>query len=257
MYATNFFEDIILNVLNGQSRNAPSKVYLALFTGSPGDDGSGGVEASYSGYSRQEIEFTEPAEEETGLSMQNRYQIEFPEARVSVGQVTHVGVMDERLSGAGNMLLYGELNDSLNIQTGVTPIFRPGGVKWIFSGNMGNYWRRNVMNFLRGSNLIGFQPYIGLRNNDVEFAGYAYSRMQLTVCNPPEQQNNGTDLVYNVNEILSNEATGNWGYMNNVAIYDAPTNGNIYAVIPLTETYNIVSQNAVGFHVGSLRFNIN
>lgn len=257
MYATNVYEDIILNLLiSGKSFSAPQKVYLALFTGDPGDDGSGGVEASYGGYARQELEFTEPAEEESGLSMQNRYQITFGESRVNFGQVTHVGVMNELQVGAGQMLLYGELNENLNIQTGVTPIFRPGGVKWIFSGNMGNYWRRNVMNYLRGTSLSSFTPYIGLRNNDTEFSGNGYARMLLAV-SQPEQQNNGTNLVYNQNEILSEEATGNWGYMNNIAIYDAPINGNIYAVIPLADTYNITKQNRVGFHSGSLRFNIN
>lgn len=258
MYATNFFEDKMLNLLRGQNIEAPAKVYLAMFASDPGDTG-GGTEVSYSGYARQEINFTTPASYSSGLAIENAEVITFAECPINFGNVTHVAVMDY-VTG-GNMLLYGQLDSILNLQNGITPIFRVGSIKWIWSGNFGDYYRRAIMNTFRGSDVIGFSPYIGLCNGDpegtgAEFAGLNYARIPLQV-SVPAQQTNGTDSCYNVNELLSNESTGNWGTLTHVAIYDAASSGNIFAVIPVNTPFEVTGHTAVGFHIGSLRFNVN
>ena len=261
MYATNYFEDKMLLLMRGQNIEAPAHVYLALFASDPGDTGTGALEVSYSGYSRQEINFAAPYEYSSGLAIENLEMISFAECPINYGTVTHVGIMDMQNIGAGNMLLYGQLDPPLNLQNGITPIFRPGSIKWIWSGNLGDYYRRALMNVFRGSSVTGFSPYIGLCAGDpegqgFEFSGLNYSRIALQVSVPAQQQN-GTDLCYNVNEILSPESTGNWGTLTHIAIYDAETNGNIYAVIPIGNTFEVTTHTAVGFHVGSLRFNVN
>lgn len=259
MYATNYFEDKMLNLMHGQSIEAPDNVYLALFASNPGDPGNEGTEVVYSGYARQRINFSEPADYSTGLAMENVEAINFAECPINYGNVSYVGVMDSQ--NGGNMLLYGQLDTVLNLQNGITPIFRPSSIKWIWSGNLGNYYRRAIMNVFRGSDCPGFSPYIGLCNGDPqtsgsEFAGLNYARISLQVSVPAQQQN-GTDTCYNANEILSNEATGNWGTMTHVAIYDAVSSGNIYAVIPIGNAFEVTAHTAVGFHIGSLRFNVN
>lgn len=259
MYATNYFEDAMLNLMRGQSIEAPNSVFLALFASNPGDLGTEGTEVSYSGYSRQAINFSAPAEYSSGLAIENVEIITFAECNINYGNVTHVGVMDS-VSG-GNMLLYGRLDSVLNLQNGITPIFRIGSIKWIWSGNFGDYYRRAIMNVFRGSDCPGFTPYIGLCNGDPqgngsEFAGLNYARIALQV-SVPAQQSNGTDVCYNANELLSNEATGNWGTLTHVCIYDAPSSGNIYAVVPIGNTFSVTTHTAVGFHIGTLRFNVN
>lgn len=262
MYATNFFEDKMLNLLRGQNIEHPQDgVFLALFTSDPGDAGTGS-EVSYSGYTRKVINFSDPAVDATGLSMSNVEVITFAEAPSNLSAVvSHVGVMTSQ--NGGNMLLYGELTDPLNLQAGITPIFRVGAVKWIWSGNLGDYYRRAIMNTLRGQDVTGIlQPYIALCNGDpqqvqgAEFSGPNYARIALDVT-VPAQQDNGSDLCYNANEIISNESTGNWGTLTHIAIYDAASSGHEYAVIPLGNTFEVTTHTAVGFHIGSLRFSVN
>lgn len=264
MYATDYFEKAILNLMNGvaidpNTWNNGAKVFLALFMSNPGDTGLEGYEVQYDGYHRQEITFSQPTSADTGLAMENLYQISFTECAINVGTVTHIAVMDS-ISG-GNMLLYGQLDSPLNVQSGITPIFRSGSIKFIFSGNLSNYYRTAIMNTLRGQIVSGFTPYMGLCNGNPEgsgseFSGYGYRRVQCSMSSPAEQPN-GTTMVSNVNEVITDEATGNWGTLSYVCLYDALSDGHPFAIVPLNSSFNVTSQNAVGFHVGSLRFNIN
>lgn len=259
MYATNFFEDVILNLMRGITYTPPEKTYLALFMSDPGDTGADGYEANYNGYIRQEITFSEPAAYSTGLAIENIDQIVFGESPANYGLVTHVSVMTD-LNG-GNMLLYGQLDTALSLQQGVTPIFRPGSIKWIFTGNLSNYYRTKVMNIIRGEACEGFLPWLGFCNGNpegegVEFSGYNYRRTSF-VFSPPAQQENGTDMVYNVDEIVSPESSGNWGTLSYISIYDRESNGHPFAIIPLGNTFAITTQTSIGFHTGSLRFSVN
>ena len=259
MYATNYFENAMLNLMRGMSITAPATMYLALFVSNPGDTGTEGTEVTYSGYARQPITFSAPASSGSGLAMQNTAMISFPEASTNAGTVTYVAVYDS-LTG-GNMWLYGVLDPTLNIQTGVSPVFREGSVKWIWSGNLTTYYRTAIMNTCRGVNCSGFSPYIGFCNGDPtgsgsEFSGNNYSRVSV-VMSAPTQQSSGTAQSQNTADVLSGIATGNWGTLNTVAIFDNESSGNAYAVINLGTSYNATSGYAIGFHAGALQFNIN
>lgn len=259
MYATNYFENAMLNLMRESSITAPTTVYLALFLSNPGDTGTEGTEITYSNYARQAITFSAPAPSGSGLMMQNASQITFPESTTSAGTVTDVAVYDS-LTG-GNMWLYGHLDTPLTVQTGVSPVFRAGSVKWIWSGNLSTYYRTAIMNTLRGTNCSGFAPYVGLCNGDPtgsgnEFSGSNYSRISVTMT-APTQQSSGTALSQNSSDVLSAVATGTWGTLDTVAIFDAETSGNAYAVIGLGTSYAATSGYAVGFHAGALQFNIN
>lgn len=254
MYATNYFEDAMLNLAgHNQPIIAPAKLYLELFQSNPGDDGTGGTPVSYSGYARQEIVFTEPATDGSGLSMQNTTQISFPESPINANQASFVGVYDA-ISG-GHMLLYGQLDTPLQINANVSPVFRAGSIKWLWSGNMSDYYRRAVMNTLRGTNCPDFTPYIGLHNGANEFAGNNYARIPVTF-STPAQQANGADMISNTDEIISSIATGNWGTLNRIVIYDTDTNGHAYAAIDITGI-SMTTGYAVIFRAGDVQFSIN
>lgn len=259
MYASNYFENLMLNLMRSQSITAPAAMYLALFLSNPGDDGASGTEISYTGYARQAITFSAPATSGSGLSMENSAMISFPESSTSAGSVTYVAVFDS-LSG-GNMYLYGQLDSPLNVQAGVSPVFRAGSVKWIWSGNLSTSYRTAIMNTCRGTNLSGFSPYVGLCNGDPtgagsEFSGNSYARVAVTM-SAPAQQSSGTALSSNTADITSATSTGNWGTLDTVAIFDASSGGNAFAVIPLGTSYSIPVGSSVGFHAGDLQFNIN
>ena len=259
MYATNYFENAMLNLMRGTSITAPATMYLALFLSNPGDDGTSGTEITYSGYERKAITFSTPAASGSGLVTQNTTMISFPESSTSAGTVTYVAVYDDQ--SAGNMWLYGQLDTPLTVQTGVSPVFQAGTVKWIWSGNLSTYYRTAIMNTLRATNCSGFSPYVGFCNGDPtgagnEFSGNNYSRVAVTMT-APAQQSSGTALSQNSADVLSSVATGNWGTLDTVAIFDASTGGHAYAVISLGTSYNATSGYAVGFHAGALQMNVN
>lgn len=76
MYATDYFETMILNLARGISATAPTAVYLALFLNDPGD-AAGGTEVAYPGYARMPITFSEPAPSGQGMGIQNTAAITF------------------------------------------------------------------------------------------------------------------------------------------------------------------------------------
>ena len=257
MFASNYFEEQMLNLMRGRSITAPANVFLGLLLSNPQDDASGLNEVSYSGYQRQIITFTEPGTAANGLSMQNDAEIIFPESPIVTQDVSYVGIFDP----SGNMLTYSRLETNLRIQAGVSPVFREGQITLTWSGNMGPYYRRAVMNTLRGQNVSAFSPFIALCNGDPtgsgnEFSGNGYARIPV-VMSAPEQQVSGAALTQNMDDIISNIATGSWGTLNTIAIMDAATGGNAYAVIAIDSSFVVNTTYSVGFKAGQIQYNIN
>jgi hypothetical protein len=106
---TAYLEKKLLDqVLLGETFTPPATVYLALFTADPGRTGSLTNEISDPAYARQPISFTAAADDdESGSYCENAYDIEFAQATVDWGTVTHVMIMDAETDGNG--LYYGAL----------------------------------------------------------------------------------------------------------------------------------------------------
>lgn len=116
--ASNFLENKILDhVLTATAYTQPSR-YIALFTASPGEAGSFTNEISTSGtaYARQAVTF---AAASSGSSATNA-TVTFPTATANWGTITHVAVVDSATAGAGNVLFYGAVTTSKQIDTGDT-----------------------------------------------------------------------------------------------------------------------------------------
>ncbi len=259
MYASNYFESQVLNLMRGQSISGFNTLYLGLFLSNPGDTGSEGTEISYTGYARQTIAFSAPAASGSGLMVQNTALISFPESSSSAGSVTYIGVFDSVT--AGNMLLYAPLDIPLVVQNGVSPVFRAGSIKFSMTGNFSNYYRTQILNVLRGTNCVAFVPYLALCSGDptasgTEFSGGDYARIAVTM-GAPSQQASGTALSVNTNDAMSNVATANWGSLTHAAIYDSSTGGNPFAVVDLGRVYAAPIGTAIGIHAGDLQVNFN
>lgn len=258
MYATNYFEEIMLNLPRGISAAAPTTIYLALFLNDPGDPG-GGTEVLYSGYARQPISFSSPAPSGNGHSMQNSEALTYAEAAVSVGNVSHVGVMDS-LTG-GNMYLYGQLEEPLAIAAGIAPVVRAGTIKWTWSGKMANAYKIKCMNILRGISCVGFTPYLALCNGNpedggAEFSGNAYERAAIAFA-APSQQAGGACLITNSARIESPVATGTWGQLTHIAIYDSQSNGEPYLIDQASLQIAMSAGRQVIYVPNTLNFTIN
>ena len=259
MYATNYFEEAILKLMRGTAITAPSTMYLALFQSNPGETGTAGTEANYTGYTRKPITFTAPYAQTTGSTtyvLEKAADISFAEATASGNTITHVAVMDA-LTG-GNMWLYGVLDTSLVIQNGVTPTFRAGNLQWIWTGNISVAYKVNIMNTLRGSSCSGFTPYIALCDSGGnEFNGTNYARFAITMSEP--QQNAQTNVAYSQNtaQAASNIAGNDWGAVNIVKMYNSQTGGQEFSSVTLSSSYSITTGSLFGFHVGDYVVNIN
>lgn len=258
MYATTYFESIILNLARGISAPAPSTMYLALFLNNPGEEG-GGVEVAWSGYARQPITFSAPAPAGEGIGIQNAEAITFPSAPAAVGNVTYVGVMDS-VTG-GNMYLYGMLTESLSVQAGIAPVVRAGSMQWISSGKLSNAYKTKILNVLRGTSCPGFTPYLALlsgspESGGAEFTGGSYARMPVEFSAPAEQAS-GAMMIQNSAEIISATATATWGNLTHIAIYDAATSGTPYLIDAANPATNMTKDKAVIYQTGAFKFSVN
>lgn len=227
MYATNYFEESLLNVLRGQTARAPSQLYLALYYNNPGETGMEGTEVAYSGYARQPIEFSTPAKLNGGVGMQNISDITFPTAPVSLGAVNFVGVMDS-LTG-GNMLLYGEFTESIVVEAQEAPVVVAGEAQWWMMGQMSTAYKTRALNLRRGADILGATPHLALYNGDpesggMELSGSGYGRVAVDFA-APEEQAGGQLRITNSAAVSMNRAGEAWGTWTHTAVVDAASAG--------------------------------
>lgn len=233
MYATNYFETLILGSFRQQSTSAPATLYLALYFNDPGETGQAGTEVSYSGYARRPVTFSAPADMNGGTGVQNAADITFATTPVGIGTVTHVGVLDS-LTG-GNMLLYGEFSEPIAIEANEAPVVVAGEAQWWITGNMTKVFRARVLNFLRGQALSGFASYIALYNGDpesggAELVGDNYARAAVTF-SAPEEQTGGQMRMVNSATAQTNRSSTNWGTWAYTVVMDAANAGQpTYAI---------------------------
>jgi len=258
MYATDYFETIILNLARGISATAPTTMYLALYLNDPTDTGEG-TEASYAGYTRQAIAFSAPAISGQGMAIQNTSEITFATAASNVGTVTHVGVLDS-LTG-GNMYVYGQLSDPLVVQANIAPAIRASAMQWISTGKLSNTYKTKILNLMRGIDCAGFTPYLALCNGSpeaggAEFVGGGYERIPMTFSSPTSQ-GGGAMLIQNSAAVTGPMATDTWGSMTHIALYDAASGGAPYVIDEANPSTNMTKGRTVVFDVGALKISIN
>lgn len=226
MYATNYFERMILNILRGTQAGAPTAVYVGLFLTNPTDAGTG-TEISYTGYARQRINFSAPAPMENGIGIANAADITFPQAPAAAGTVTYIGVFDALTSG--NMLIYGELAEAQTIEAQEAPVIVAGEARWWLSGDFSDYFKTAVLNIIRGTNAAGVTPHLALFNGDpegtgAELSGENYARVVLEFGNPAAS---GDYMeIRNVAEVSTNRASTAWGEWSYSVIMSAASGGN-------------------------------
>lgn len=259
MYACDYLETGFLNVLRGVTFTAPSKCYLALFLNDPGESGRAGTEISYPGYTRMEIEFSEPANINSGIGIQNVIDITFAAPAESAGTVTHIGIMDS-LTG-GNMLARGELSESLVIGANEPPVFLAGDVLFYLTGNMSSVYKKRLLNFFRGTSIQGIAAFFSLWNGSPEssgseLAGDNYARVRLTFAAPAEQAS-GQLLMANSLAASFNRPSTAWGVWDHSAIYTEPAGGEPVYVQQLTEGINIKKGYMPTIEEGAIKVGLN
>lgn len=136
MSLSNYTEIELLDHLLGKGTRdfaSPTTLAVALFsaqtgTESPTDEPTFTEFANANGYARTAVSFDAAA---LGASS-NSGDVTFPTATGNQGTVTHIGVYDNATYGAGNLLFYGALTVSKNIQNGDTFEIKAGNLTVTF-----------------------------------------------------------------------------------------------------------------------------
>jgi len=258
MLATNYFEEKILGILSGQTATGAPKLYVGLYISSPTDTGVAGIEVSYAGYLRQEIIFDVTRDIGTNRGFSNINDISFSTITgTDAGVASYIGISDS-LSG-GNMLLHGKLESSLGLGVQERPNIAAGDITyWISSANATIAFKDMILNNLRGIDITGFQPRVGLYNGNpdsggIELSGENYSRPEI-VFSLPRQQTGGYAQIQNQHEVRFERPASVWGSWVGVCIL-APvlgggvpeTGGLVQPIIfyPQTPTKTIAINNPV------------
>lgn len=226
---TNTFETAVLNAMRATTATAPATVYAALFLSDPTETGAAGTEASYGGYARQAITLASPTTVGTTVSTSNPATITFPTPPGASGTVLYAAIMDA--STGGNMLVYKLLANPIPLTSETSPRFAAGEIVLTMAGgNLDPTFKVKILNYLRGTNLTGFTPYLALYSGDpttsgTELSGSGYARLELTFDTPAEQVS-GQMQTANTNSVESAAASANWGTWAYGVIMDASTAGN-------------------------------
>jgi hypothetical protein len=120
-----------------------------------------------------------------------------------------------------------------------------------------NYLTDGILNVFRGTAYPLANTgsvYIGLRvaGTEVSAGGYARQAVSKAAGSWAAPSGSGTRLIDNAALISFGPATANWGTVDEVAIYDASTGGNLLYVGSLTASKTINSGDSAEFAIGAL-----
>lgn len=127
---TNYLEDAIVgHLFRGAAFTAPTTLYIALFTATPGEAG-GGTEVTGGSYARVSVANASAQWAATAAgngTTSNVNAITFPAPTANWGSVTHWAIMDA--ASVGNMLAYAALTTAKTINNGdAAPSFAAGAL---------------------------------------------------------------------------------------------------------------------------------
>jgi hypothetical protein len=264
---TDYLENKLINhLLRNTVYTPPASVWIALYTISPSET-KRGVEVIGGGYTRMQVTFTI-----SGNSAINSATIEFPEATANWGTIVGVSIMDAATSG--NMLFWGEISNPLtlnageiySIYDGLLIIELLGGIK----GGWGDGIPQQVLNHVLNNSAMsspGTNVYLALGNTLVTDAehtfvswtetttsGTTYSRKQITSWYAPTtgSTTNLSDVVF-----ASPPLGTGWGRIENVAIFNASTSGDVLLWGRLRAPIYIISGDGLKFVAGDIDITLN
>lgn len=259
---SNYLEVELLDHVFNAAYTPAATLYLALCTADPTDAGTGASMnevANSGGYARTAIAFSAASSRQV---VQNG-AVTFPQLSGSLGTASHWAVMDSATYGAGNMLAHGAFGTPKGLVSGNTPTVPDGTVIVPFSaGEISNYLCHKLLDrAFRNQAYAKPDTYIGLvttASSDTaagtEVSGGSYARVQV---NP----NGGSSPVWNTaasgaldndDDIEFPQATGDWGTVVGVVVFDASSSGNMLCYDNGMEDQPVGDGDEVTFPAGSL-----
>jgi hypothetical protein len=125
-------------------------------------------------------------------------------------------------------------------------------------GSFSDYWENEILDHIFGKG--SYSPptiYVALSTADptddgsgiAEPSGNGYARVQ-TQASDWNAASAGS--LYNANDIMFPEATGNWGTISHFALFDAASGGNMLAHGALSESKSVGAGDTAKFAAGDL-----
>ena len=120
---SNYWGSSMLDHAFGKKSYSSPDVYVGLLLSEPNENGSSIVEPQSQGYSRTK---TNAGQWDTAFegSIENVSNITFTMACENWGKITHFALFDA--ASGGNLLAFGNMSPSKNINSGDIPRFAPG-----------------------------------------------------------------------------------------------------------------------------------
>lgn len=250
------------HILGKASYTMPSAVYVALFTSSPGEDGSQSNEVTGTGYARQELTSAMDATVlSTGIAT-NNVDVEFGTPVTDWGTISYIGIVDA-ISG-GNVLYYEALPTSVEVDAGDTPpSFATGQINIDGTDNDRSlYLTKKLIDHSLGiASYTMPTAYLGLFTASPgtggslsnEVSGGSYARQDLTTAMGATTLSTG--IAVSTAAVTFPAPTANWGMISYIAVLDALTNGNVLMFAAVSDPVLIGSADPVAeFAVGSIQF---
>lgn len=243
------------HLLKTAAYTQPTNIYVALSTADPTDSGSGVAEPAGSGYARTACNVWDAA---ASREASNTSAVTFPAATGSWGTITHWALFDA--STGGNMLAYGSLSVSNAVVNGNVVSFAAGQLSLTWNtGGLSNYAAHKLLDHLLKTAAFSVPTniYVGLSTANpgdsfgavAEPSGNAYARVQKNTWDAA-----ASGATENTGAITFPTATGSWGTVTHVVLYDASTVGNPLAYAALGTSQAVVNGNVVEFDDGALDF---
>jgi hypothetical protein len=119
MSASNYFENVILNVISNNGSYTPTTLSLGLYTSNPSEAGTGS-ELIADSYQRKVVTFGAAV----GGTMTNNAEVLFDQATTDWPTAFYFGVLDT----ANNLLFYGALTSPTTAEIGESIRFQTGTI---------------------------------------------------------------------------------------------------------------------------------
>lgn len=249
---SDYLELELLDHVLGNGAYTPPTIYVGLSTASPDDDASGLAEPSGSGYARKAFATWNTA---ASRAITNNGIITFAQASGSWGTITYYAIFDDPT--AGHMLGWGALSTSKDVVSGNTPSIADTEISLSFSsGGFSTYLANELLDHVFGNG--SYTPptiYVGLSTANpgddasglAEPSGGSYARKAHSawdVASAGATENTGT--------LAFDSATGSWGLITYVALFDDPTAGHMLLYSTATPNQTPANGDTVQYVDGAL-----
>lgn len=259
---TDYMENSLLNHIFENSEYFPvSNLYVALFTADPTDVGLLTNEVSGNGYARTEIFFSAAG---SRAILQNG-DVTFPQC--SGGDwstITHWGIADSSIGGAGNLLAYGSFTSPIVTYEGNVINIPTANIQVsITSGGASNYLANLALDFIFRDQIFNIPNiHIGLcsatpldsdtGSTITEISGNNYSRVDFN-----DWITSTAGSVSNNNNIVFPSPTGgDWDTVTYSVVLDAASAGNLLCYAPALPNQAPLENDTVVFPTGSYTINL-